>query len=248
MALMKRGGFMLLFILLMIGGTGCMQAESKIAGYLEEKYQQKFTVEGAKEGSELYPEMYGKDQIFAYPEGKPEMVFLAGESKKQDGEYYDRYPLAIWSSQLDAIYRAGVEEGFGKGTEFKTMLYVQGSKYDGDMIDMDFRDYFNNVNNEALVTLNIGVKTAGEPDPEKYAEAIYQLLQQLKELNVKNFGVTVGFVDEGEDISEYIRTSNVNNIAWSNLDAKVYGTVMVDNTMEISSSSQIKEYYQQVEG
>ncbi|WP_121610595.1 hypothetical protein [Mesobacillus foraminis] len=225
-----------------------MQSESKITEYLEKKYQERFAVEGVKEGSSLYPEMYGKDKIFAYPEGKPEMVFLAGESKKQDGEFYDRYPLAIWSSQLDETFRTGVEEGFGKGTEFKTLLYIEGSKYNGGMIHMDFQDYFENVNNEALITLNIGVKTAGEPEIEKYAEAIFKLMQQLKELNVKNYGVTVGFVDESEDISEYIRTSNVNNIAWSNLDAKVYGTIMVDNTMEIHSPSKLKQFYQQIEG
>jgi hypothetical protein len=224
-----------------------MQSEGKILSYLEEKYNSQFVVEGGKEGSDLFPDMYGKDQIVAHPEGNDKVVFLAGESKTQEGGYFDRYPLAKWSNELDQMYKDRVAEEFGSEAEFKTLLYVQGDNYDASMMDMSVQDYFKS-NTEALVTLNIGIKTAGEPNVDEYLQGIYSLQQQLKELGIESYGVTVGFVDESEDISDYIRTSNVNNLPWSNLDAKVYGTIMIDNLLNIDSPAQIKEHYQYIEG
>jgi hypothetical protein len=60
--------------------------------------------------------------------------------------------------------------------------------------------------------------------------------------------VSVGFVDESEDISDYIRTSNINNIPWSNLKANVYGTIMVDNLTGINSPDEIAQHYDKSEG
>ncbi|KKK38851.1 hypothetical protein WQ57_05720 [Mesobacillus campisalis] len=237
----------IIIILVMIGGTGCMQSEGEIVSYLEEKYNSKFEVEGGKEGSDLFPDMYGKDQIVAHPEGDDKLVFLAGESKTQEGGFFDRYPLAKWSNELDEKYSNAVAKEFGSDAQFKTLLYVQGDNYSSEMIDMHVEDYFKS-NQEALVTLNIGIKTAGEPNVDEYLEGIYSLQQQLKELGVESYGVTVGFVDESEDISDYIRTSNVNNLPWSNLDAKVYGSIMIDNLLDIQSPEQIKEYYEPIEG
>jgi hypothetical protein len=65
-------------------------------------------------------------------------------------------------------------------------------------------------------------------------------------MDVKSSRVSVGFVDKGADISDYIRTSSVNNTPWLNLDAKVYATIMVDKRFKISDASQIEEYYKEL--
>ncbi|WP_415813615.1 hypothetical protein [Mesobacillus thioparans] len=231
-----------------MGGAGCMSSESKVMEHLEEKYNEKFEVESTKEGSVIFPEMYGKDKVMAHPKGKPEFVFLAGESRNEDGVYYDTYILSVWSNQLDQLYKDKVNQAFNEDVQFKTMLFVEEEKYTAEKKDSSVTDFLQTEDNGALFTLNIAVKTDGEPEVEKYLEPVYQLLNELKESNAKYYGVTVGFVNRSENVSDYMRTSNVNNIDWSNLDAKVYGTIMVDDSMDISSPEQIKEYYQPQEG
>ncbi|WP_226679103.1 hypothetical protein [Mesobacillus jeotgali] len=236
----------ILFVIM--GGAGCMSSESKVMEHLEEKYGEKFEVESTKEGSVIFPDMYGKDKVIAHQEGKPELVFLAGESRNEDGVYYDTFILSIWSNQLDQLYQDKVKQAFNEDVEFKTMLFVEEEKYAEEKKDSSVTDFLQRDDNGALLTLNIAVKTDGEPEVEKYLEPVYELLNELRESNAKYYGVTVGFVDSSENVSDYMRTSNINNIDWSNLDAKVYGTIMVDDSMDISSPEQIKEYYQPLEG
>ncbi|PIB65662.1 hypothetical protein, partial [Pseudomonas sp. 2822-17] len=58
---------------------------------------------------------------------------------------------------------------------------------------------------------------------------------------------TVGFVDEKEDVSNYMRTSFVNNIGWYNLNAKVYGHLTVGDNNQLESSEDIAAFYQTFE-
>jgi hypothetical protein len=235
-------------LFVIMGGAGCMSSESKVMEHLEKKYNEKFEVETTKEGSVIFPDMYGKDKVMAHPEGNPELVFLAGESRNEEGVYYDTYILSRWSNQLDQLYKDNVNQAFNEDVQFKTMLFVEEEKYSAEKIDSSVTDFLQRENNGALLTLNIAVKTNGEPEVDQYLEPVYQLLNELKNSNAKYYGVTVGFVDSSEDVTDYMRTSNVNNIDWSNLDAKVYGTIMVDDSMDIDSPEQIKEYYQPQEG
>jgi hypothetical protein len=234
-------------LFLIMGGAGCMSSESKVVDHLEKVYAEEFEVESTKEGSDIFPEMYGKDKVIAHPEGKPELVFIAGESRNEAGVFYDTYVLSKWSKELDAKYSDQIKSDFGQEVEYKTLLLAQGDKYDPSMIDIPFSQYVTE-NKEVDVTVKIAIKTDGEPDISKYAEPVYNLLETLKKENTKFYGVSVGFVDESEDISDYIRTSNINNIPWSNLKANVYGTIMVDNLTGINSPDEIAQHYDKSEG
>ena len=75
----------------------------------------------------------------------------------------------------------------------------------------------------------------------------FKCYRSLKTLNVQFYGVTVGFVEEDADMADYIRTSQVNNLQWSNLTNKVYGTIMVDNLAKITEPSQVEDYYEEFE-
>lgn len=224
-----------------------MSSESKVVEHLEKKYGEKFEVESTKDGSVIFPEMYGKDKVMVHPEGKPELVFLAGESRNKEGVYYDTYILSRWSNSLDQLYRDKVTQAFNEDVEFKSMLFVEEEKYNSEKKDSSVKEFLQKDDNSALLTLNIAIQSDGEPEVDQYLEPVYELLNELKKSNAKYYGVTVGFVDRSENVMDYIRTSNVNNIDWSNLDAKVYGTIRVDDSMEISDPEQIKEYYQLIE-
>ena len=241
--------FLLPFVLL-IAVTGCMNeksSENGILTYLEETYNDTFEVETIKEGSTIFKNMYGADKVIVHPKGKPEHVFIAGEDRDHEGEYYDNYVLSKWSDELTKRLKPEIINLLPEDAEYRVLLFVEDGKYDSTMKDMSVDDYLANVNNDVSIELKAAVKSAGNPNVTDYNETIFQLLQVVKQIDVKSSRVSVGFVDSMTEVSDYIRTSSVNNTPWSNLDAKVYGTIMVDKRFTISDASQIEEYYETFE-
>ncbi|GHH98743.1 hypothetical protein [Neobacillus kokaensis] len=250
MKLKKRMAAILLPIMLVLGGTGCMNEkspETAIVDYLEKTYHEKFEVEKFKKGSTFLKKMYGSDKIIAHPKGKPEYVFLAGEDRNHEGEYYDTYVLSKWEYELTKKFEKDIRQIVPGDFEYRVLLYVEKSKYDSSMKDMSVFDYFSKKNNDAEVVINIAAKSPNPPKPEEYYEPVYRLLHLLGKLGVEAYDVSIGFVDSKDDVTDYIRTASINNVPWSNLDAKVYGTIVVDNIANITDPSQIEEYYTKFE-
>lgn len=253
MRLKKRVALFLLLFILIIGGTGCMSSssagtEEKIVSHLEEKYNEEFEVESLKEGSEIFANLYGGDKALVHPKGKPELVFLAGEDRDNKEKIYDTYVLARWSNELDTKFKEKIESEFEEGIDYKFSLFIEDKKYDASMKDLSFSEYSKDVNNEALVTLKIAIPVTEKPDIEKYSTSIFNIFRSLESLQVDMYGVAVGFVEPSDNIPDYMRTANFNNIAWSNLNAKVYGTIIFDNSRTINSPEDVQNRYKDLEG
>ncbi len=213
-----------------------MSSEGKVLAKLEEKYNQKFTVEGVKEGSKIFAQMYGKDRLTVHPEGNKELVFLAQEVKAEQGEFKDNFVQAKWAEELKEKLSAEIEKELPPGTPYKIQLFIPSKGIEKSMAEIPVQDYLDR-NKDLSVVLLAGIKTAAEPEVEKYKENIYNLYQLLKGLGTTGYSVTIGFVDESEDISDYVRTSYINNISWSNLDAKVYGNITIDERHDSENPS-----------
>lgn len=216
----------------------------KIVTHLEKTYGETFEVETFKEGNSIFKNMYGADKVIVHPKGEPEHVFLAGEKRDHKDEYYDTYLLSKWSDELTKKFKPKIASILPGDYEYRVLLYVEDGKYDSSMKDLSVEDYFSKENKDAEVVIKIAVKTADAPNAAEYDEPVYRLMQLLEPLGVASFGVSLGFIDDAFDVSDYIRTSNINNVPWTNLDAKVYGTIMVDNLAKITEPSQIEEYYE----
>jgi hypothetical protein len=230
-------------LFVIMGGAGCMSSESKVIEHLEEKYGEKFEVEDVDKASALFPSTSGKDKIFAYPEGNPEQIFVAGESQNSDGEIYDTYVLAKWGEELEKTMEQEVKKQIPDVSDFKFYLRIADSKYDEGMMDTSIYDYLKNINKEAEVVLVAAIKTSGQPDIKTYDEGLFNLYQKLKSLNTEFFTLSVGFVENSMNSDDYIRTSNVNNTPWSNLNG-VYGAVVVNDSFQISKPEDMNEYYE----
>jgi hypothetical protein len=217
-------------LFVVMGGAGCMGSESKVLAELEEKYNQKFTVEGVKEGSKIFAQMYGKDKLTVHPEGNPEMVFLAQEDSEDKDVINDNYILAKWAEELKAKLAGDIEKELPHGTPYKVILRIAPDKYDHTMVKMPFEEYLKGNNKDFSVVLVAGIRAADKPDLSQYNENIYNLFQVMKNIGSERYTVSIGFV--GEDVSDYVRTSFVNNIAWTNLKAKVFGEVNIDNQFD----------------
>ncbi|QCJ44173.1 hypothetical protein FAY30_20935 [Bacillus sp. S3] len=221
-----------------------MDSESKMVHYLEDKYGEKFVVEHKKEGSVLFPEMYGKDKIYAYPEGKPELIFEAGESSSKEKQYYDDYIPAIWGGELTKSLQGSLKESLPETSIYKIYVNVAGSKYNLEMKDLPILKYINEENKDIRIVLKVAIKTAGKPNTSDYSDGLYKAFDQLKGLNTTFYSFSVGFVDQSEKIDEYIRTSNVNNLPWSNIEGKVYGHLQVNQDItDINSPADLMKYY-----
>ncbi|MFF2448933.1 hypothetical protein ACFVSW_17770 [Neobacillus sp. NPDC058068] len=244
MKIKKRILLITLLIMVMIGGTGCMSSEGKILNYIEDKYGEKFVVEGKKEGSVLFPEMYGKDKIFAYPEGKPELIFEAGESSSKEKKYYDEYIPAIWGDELTRSLKDSLKRSLPQASIYKIYVNVAGSKYNVNMKELSIINYVKEENKDIRIVLKVAIKSQGKPNLEEYSDGLYKAFEEIKSLNTTFYGLSVGFVDQSEDINEYVRTSNVNNLPWSNLAGNVYGYLLVNqNVNDINSPNDLMKYY-----
>jgi hypothetical protein len=248
MKITKKVQSILLALVLLIGVTGCMKSsEDKIITHLEKTYDEKFEVEVFNEGSTFFKNMYGADEVIVHPNGKPEHVFLAGEDRDHEGKYFDTYVLSKWAYELTKKLEPEINTLFPEAADYRALIYVEEGKYDPSMMDMSVYDYFEKVNRDAFVVVTMAIKTANPPTVSEYNEAVFQMLQELKNLNVQSYGVTVGFVEQDADMADYIRTSQVNNLQWSNLKSKVYGTIMVDDLAKITEPSQVEDYYEEFE-
>ncbi len=227
MRLQKRVVLFLLLFILIIGGTGCMSSssastEEKAIQYLEDKYDKEFEVMYAKEGSKLFEDLYGGDLITVHPKGEPEIVFTIQE----DGdEFVDLYLPAKWANELQQKLEDQIANEFPPGTLYKVILRNTGN--DESLKNNSVEEILTTSKNVG-VSIIAGIKTSGEPDVNQYSQGIYNVFNLLKDLGTRQYVLSVGFVDESEDIDEYINTAYINNLPWSNLDAKVYGEVNVD--------------------
>lgn len=215
-----------------------MSSESKILEKLEEKYDQKFSIEGVKEGSKMFSQMYGKDKLTVHPEGNPEMVFLAQEDSDDKGIVNDNYVLAKWAEELKEKLADQIEKELPPGTPYKILLRIAPDKYNASMVNMSFDEYVKEGNKDFQVVLVAGISTVGEPVIEKYNEQIYDLFQLVKSVGGEMYTVSIGFVDKSSNVEDYVRTSFINNISWSNLKAKVYGNVNIDDEFDGENPSE----------
>lgn len=216
-----------LFMISLIGVTGCMNAENKILSHVESTYDEEFEVENVKKGSIIFSEMYGKDKAIVHPKGNKEMVFLAGEYRDDEGKYYDSYVLSKWGEELKASLQNVMKEELSE-SPFKVVVYAKTGTYDASMIDTPFSEFIEKNREHVRIMVVAAIHTDREPDVDNYSDGIYNIYKEVSQLGAERYGVSVGFVDKSEDILDYIRTANVNNIAWSNLDAKLYGYLSID--------------------
>ncbi|MGM0838648.1 MAG: hypothetical protein ACQEV7_21140 [Bacillota bacterium] len=217
-------------ILLFLWVAGCSSSEDRILSHLEGSYNEEFEIEHVDEGSWLFPEMYGRDKAIVHPKGNEELVFLSGEYRDSKGEYYDSYVLAKWGEELKASLKPLMEKEL-PGSPYKVKLYVKNGIYDASMIGMPFHEFIEKHPKDVRIVLLAGIYTDREPDVERYKASIFNIYQEIQKYGADRYIVTVGFVDDSEDITDYIRTANVNNIPWSNLKGKVYGEVNVDERL-----------------
>jgi len=214
-----------------VGGAGCMNSENKVIVHLEKKYNQKFSVEGVKKGSKMLAQMYGKDKLTVHPEGNPDLVFLAQEDAKDKDVNNDNYVVAKWAEELKAELEPEIEEKLPKGSPYKVLLQISPRKYDASMASMPFDEYMKD-EKDFRVVIVAAIKTEGEPQVSRYSQNLYDLFGVAKSVGSKRYTISVGFVDQSEDVSDYIRTSLINNIPWSNLEANLYGYVNIDEEFD----------------
>ncbi|UFT99206.1 hypothetical protein KO561_18835 [Radiobacillus kanasensis] len=207
-----------------------MSQEEKVLSYLEDKYNKEFEIEYSKEGSELFPKMYGGDNYVVHPKDNNEIVFSV-EALPDESGFADGYTTANWAYELENFNKEAIDRYLPELSEFKIMLRASPGIITENVDSKEIDALIKESPEEFTVILKTVVRTSNIPNVQEYSDAIYKLFNLVKGLKAKDYIVTVGFVDSESNISDYIRTANVNNISWENLDAKVYGFVTLDNRL-----------------
>ncbi|WP_186580075.1 hypothetical protein [Aquibacillus kalidii] len=222
-------------------------SQEAILTYLEEKYDERFEVEAFDEGNEALKQMYGGDELIAHPEGNPEHVFLAGEDRDHEGEYYDNYVLSIWQNELTKHYKEEISKILtGLDYEYRILIYSQDG-YNGSNKGMSVFEYLSNNKQDASIALKLAIKESSDPNINNYKGQIYELYKLVNNIDAESSRVSIGVVEKSTGVKDYIRTSEVNNVPWSNMIGKVYGTLTIHKQFEITDPSQIEEYYRPME-
>ncbi len=209
---------MLLFFFM--GVVGCSNTEEKALQYLEDKYAEEFEVMWVND-----------DLVTVHPKGKTDVVF----SIQEDGNgYVDTYLPAKWAQELQEKLKVDIEKELPLGAPYKVILRNTGT--DPDLMGKSVEEILQ-FNKNVNVSIIAGIKTNDSPDVSQYSQNLYNLFNLMKSLNTEQYVLSVGFVDESEDISEFINTAYTNNIPWSKLEKKVYGEVNVDFRLDPENPS-----------
>ncbi|WP_077619649.1 hypothetical protein [Bacillus sinesaloumensis] len=198
--------------------------EEKAVKYLEEKYDTEFEVMHVEEGSKLFEDLYGGDVVTVHPKGEPDVIFTI---KGSEEPYTETYLQAKWSQELQEKLKADIEKELPTDTPYKVI--ISNSRMSDSTNKNKTVDEVLNESNTVVVSIMTAIQTDGEPEVSQYSQGIYNLYNMLKNLGVNKYVVSVGFVDQSEDVSDFIRTSYVNNITWENLKANVYGVIAIDD-------------------
>ncbi|MEH7381276.1 hypothetical protein V7138_12515 [Bacillus sp. JJ1533] len=198
--------------------------EEKAIQYLEDKYDKEFEVLHAKEGSKLFENLYGGDIVTVHPKGEPDTIFTVNGSEEP---FTETYLQAKWAQELQEKLKSDIEKELPIDTPYKVIISntrMSDSSNQNKTVEEVLTE-----SETVLVSIMAAIKTEGEPNVSQYSQGIYNLYNLLKGLGVNKYVVSVGFVDESDDVTDFIRTSYVNNMTWENLKANVHGVIAIDD-------------------
>lgn len=231
-----------------LGGTGCMSVEEKLLADLEAKYDKEFVIEHYDKGGLFFSTGPKGISATAHVKSESDVVFTMKERSKEKGIFNDSYLLARWGKELEVKYAEEIKRNLPEGTEFRIFLRSAGDTFDESMKNLQAEEFIQS-NKDMAVVLLVSIKVADEPDREAYSEGIYHLYHLMEGVGTDVFMVSVGFVHESDDISEFMRTAFVNNIGWNNLNARVYGVISIDERFKemINDANAVTEWYESME-
>ncbi|ADU31799.1 hypothetical protein [Evansella cellulosilytica] len=248
MRLMKGIIIIFLFPFALLGNIGCMgqSTEEKMLQYLEETYNEEFEIEFVGSQGGMFSSTPKRDTAVAHLKQDPTIVFSVVEGKVQE-TYNDGFLLANMGKKLEIQLAEEIEQNIPEGAQYR--VYVR--TYDGSFEERmkDPKEFIEIVNGNLSIELIVSIKVENDPDLNLYSEGIYNLYELVKGLGAQRYITSIGFVDENEDITEFIRTSYTNNIGWQNLNNKVYGVIILDHRFseETSDINTIIERYRPIE-
>lgn len=232
----------LLIVILTIGGIqGCTNThiEDEILVYLEEKYKEDFVIENFNKAS-ILTSQNGGDYGIAHPNSNKDIAFNVGTIDSQEGGYYDNYNIAKFVYELDDEIKSIVHYNLGDNTDCKLFIYSLGDK---EYSDISAKEYLNIEKDNTRLSLDLGIEIESIDDINKYYQGIYNVFEELKLYDTAIYDITVGFVDDINDREnqEYLRLAGASNLMWGDVDAKVYGQIILTYLDGIESVTDIEE-------
>ncbi|MFA9559951.1 hypothetical protein ACERII_21805 [Evansella sp. AB-rgal1] len=248
MQLKKRLLISLIIVIAIVIGTGCMNVEKKLLADLESKYDKEFVIEHYDKGGLFYSSIPKGITATAHIKGEEDVVFTIRERTREKGTFNDSYLLARWGKELEVNLAEDIEKNLPEGAEYRVFLRSAADTFDESMNDLQAEEFIQS-NQDMAVVLLVSIKVLNEPDVEAYSEGIYNLYKLIQGLGTERYRVSVGFLDESEDISNFLKTAFVNNIGWDNLNAKMYGVAYIDERFKdsITNSDAVVERYKTME-
>ncbi|MFA9559953.1 hypothetical protein ACERII_21815 [Evansella sp. AB-rgal1] len=175
-------------------------------------------------------------------------MFLPCVNELVRDTFNDSYLLARWGKELEVKLADEIEKNLPEEAKYRLSLYSSLDTFDLSMKDLQAEEFIQS-SKDMSVELLVSIKVPNEPDVSIYSEGIYNLYKLIQGFGTEGYRVSIGFVDESEDISDFLRTAFVNNIGWDNLNAKMYGVIYIDEIFidKITNVDDVVERYKTME-
>ena len=176
----------------------------QIKDYLADKYEEKMVITKG-----LYNFKDGTYGVQAHREDQPELTFSAWQHYDKTKKYRDYYPEALWHQQINAEFKADLDEIYPTAVrkEFHGVMGIS----DELNISSDIPHY-KEVDTFFVLVINEEKKLT-EEIKENEVNKLYDLLEILKGEDVA-IDVTIIFIDQADDTKnseKYINTNMKDN-------------------------------------
>jgi len=219
------------------------KAEDVAEKFLEEKYNEDFTI-GESSFSKPLGDYFGTYQLYAYPVSNPTLT--ARISVTEDMEpLWDDYLDTKWRAELNEQFSLIYKELYGSMENYSYMVNVSfpddaDSKYTAaNTYDDIFKNDHNGIGN--IVFANVILNSAN--DLEDQLDKTFQLVQYLKEQDLKYFSVDINFYNEklGQAISEQDKELNYYEFTSKHLNAREYFLDFSYDSRYVESKSELEQ-------
>lgn len=244
----KKIGIVLSGLLLVWGMSGCMKnnSEKEILNYLEEKYNQDFTVESFYESSKLEYE-FGNDKMIVHPNSDEKISFLAGQVNNSKKQYFDNYVLVKLAKELTEELEEFVANSIQGDFNFIVRMYAPDNSYDESMINENPNDIINKLKDKMDLGIKIAIEVKSEDEIDRYIDGLFNLYNKITNFNTEFNHLSVGFVSSLSEVEEYIRVSNSTSLQWKNLsDNIMVGELNINENSSIKEIDDIRKNYKAI--
>lgn len=249
----RRLGIVVILICLLLGAVGCMHTKANVQkemlNYLEEKYGETFEVEYFDKGDMFFPEIYGGDEMMAYPTNNPDIPFYIFQEDEETSGFYDLYVPSYISYQYTEQHRQDIIAMDSREMAMKFAFSSENRPVDANVLKRPLEDVIRDANYNFHIHLFLAIKKEGDLDVQTESAFLYRLYTYMEDMKIEGGEVhlAIAYVEPDlfNEAQQLIRISHAINFGWYLLgDEDVLNAVYFGSNVDIKDSTYFNKFFE----